>query len=66
MRAMSQPDEPTAVEQVPLVWPTIDPDVAVSMLVQEAELLVMHVATRLQVPPTADDAIVRDLSPLGR
>ena len=63
---MSQTEEPMAVEQSPLAWPNVDPDVAVLMLVQEAELLVMHVATQIPVPATADDAVIRDLSPLGR
>jgi hypothetical protein len=44
-----------------LAWPTIDPSLAVSLLLQEAEL--QRIQSR---PPHQDETLTRDLSPLGR
>jgi hypothetical protein len=43
-----------------LAWPTVDPDLAVSLMLQEIQLLMLNG----QALP--DDPSIRDLSPLGR
>ena len=43
-------------------WPTLDPDVAVTLLLREAEQLALDASRHSPV----DESLLRDLSPLGR